>query len=101
MTDLNPDLIERVADVIDVRRHDYRVDSDTWVPYCTCGWTAEESYDVAAYDRHLAVAVLEAVAHDLRAEAWDEGFGAGHEAARHVNPEYPNLPTNPYREAGR
>ena len=32
-----------------------------------------------------------------RAAAWDEGFDAGHQAARAVNPEWPGQPTNPYR----
>lgn len=68
MTDLNPELIAKAADAIDVRRHDFRVDTDTWRPHCICGWTAEEPHDTAAFDRHLAVATLEAVADDLRAE---------------------------------
>ena len=57
-------------------------------------------------DAHEVIeVVLAAAANDLRAEgaaeAWDKGFGAGHEAARCVQPEYPDSPTNPYREAGR
>ena len=32
-----------------------------------------------------------------RASAWDDGFDAGHQAARAVNPEWPAMPTNPYR----
>ena len=80
MTDLNPELIAKVADVIDVRRHEYRVDTDTWRPYCACGWTAEESYDVAAYDRHLAALMLEAVADDLRAEGAAQALEAAGEA---------------------
>ena len=67
MTDLNPELIAKAADAIDSRRHDFGFDRNSR-PYCPCGWTAEEAHDVAAYDRHLAVAVLEAVAADLRAE---------------------------------
>ena len=68
MTDINPELIAKAADAIDGRRHEYRVDADTWRTYCTCGWSAEEPYDVAAHNSHVAVAVLEAVADDLRAE---------------------------------
>ena len=72
MTDLNPELIAKAADAIDYRRHDFGVDPDTWRTYCICGWSAERSHDVAAYDRHLAVTVLEAVADDLRAEGgWE------------------------------
>ena len=68
MTDLNPELIAKAADALDSRHHLYRIDVDTWRPYCICGWTATEAYDTAAYERHVAVAVLEAVADDLRAE---------------------------------
>ena len=68
MTDLNPELIAKAADAINLRRHTYNVDTDTWKPYCICGWTAEEPYDIAACDRHLAELALEAVADDLRAE---------------------------------
>ena len=68
MTDLNPELIAKAADAIDYRRHDFGVDPDTWRTYCICGWSAERSHDVAAYDRHLAELALEAVADDLRAE---------------------------------
>lgn len=32
---------------------------------------------------------------------WDEGFDAGHETARAVNPEYPNPTPNPFREKVR
>ena len=37
--------------------------------------------------------------HDRQASAWDEGFDAGHQAARAVNPEWPTMPANPYRTA--
>lgn len=33
------------------------------------------------------------------AAAWDEGYDQGHQAARAVNPEWPDQPTNPYQEA--
>ena len=33
-----------------------------------------------------------------KAEAWDEGFDAGHETARFVQPGYPATPANPYGE---
>lgn len=68
MTDIPPELIEKAADAIAPRRHDYRVNTDTWRPYCACGWSGEELHDVAAYDRHLAELTVEAVADDLRAE---------------------------------
>lgn len=31
------------------------------------------------------------------AEAWDDGFVAGHQAARSVNHEWPEMPRNPHR----
>ena len=42
-------------------QHEYRVTLPEWVPYCTCGWSAEDYCDVAAYDEHVARVVLEAV----------------------------------------
>lgn len=33
------------------------------------------------------------------ADAWDEGYDAGHAAARAVNPEWPEQPVNPHRAA--
>ena len=32
---------------------------------------------------------------------WDEGFDAGHETARAVNPEYPEPTPTPFREEGK
>ena len=40
---------------------------------------------------------LDAASATQEAEAWDEGFDAGHQAARAVNPEWPEQSTNPYR----
>lgn len=40
---------------------------------------------------------LDAAVNIAAAEAWDEGFDAGHQTARLVNPEYPDNPANPYR----
>lgn len=85
MTDPSPELIAKVADVIDVRRHAYQVDTDTWVPSCICGWSAEERYSaIAAYARHLAVAVLEAVTPLIAAQAWGQGYAASQQEWRHV-----------------
>lgn len=84
MSDIDPELIAKVADAIDVRRHDFRVDTDTWRPHCICGWSAEESHDVAAYDRHLAVAVLEAAAPLLAAKAWEQGYRAANMEWEHL-----------------
>ena len=95
MTDPNPELTAKAADAIDYRLHDFGVDPDTWRTYCICGWSAERSHDVAAYDRHIAVTVLEAVADDLRAEALedmadelhrlDDGRTGGYyDAGRHI-----------------
>lgn len=89
MTDLTPEIIEQaLAALLDKRM----VEPES-VDYYIIG-------DRSAHE--VIEAVLSAVAADLRAEgaaeAWDEGFGAGHEAARCVQPEYPDSPTNPYRK---
>lgn len=76
------ELIAKAADVIDGRRHNYDVNSATWKPYCICGWIAEEPYDVAAYDRHLAGAVLEAVLPGIIQQAKAEAL---REAADDIN----------------
>jgi len=47
---------------------------------------------VARLDRTLA-----AVLPDLLAEAWDEGYDAGHNDARAVQATYPAPTPNPYR----
>lgn len=42
----------------------------------------------------------EAAAWDAGAEAaWDAGFDAGYQYARAVNPEWPDMPTNPFEGA--
>lgn len=73
-------LVDKVTDAIDVRRHEYRIDTDTqvpfWVPYCICGWSAEDPHDVAAYDRHLAVEALEAAAPLIAAQALRDAAGS-------------------------
>jgi hypothetical protein len=100
MSDFISELISRAADALAC--HEYRIDSDDWVPYCTCGWGAEEPYDVDAFDRHLVEVALLADVPDLlreaKAEAWDEGHLAGHEDARAVQPTYPQPTPNPYAE---
>ena len=45
----------------------------------------------------LLAALAEAGVLRDRADAWDDGFDAGHQAARAVNPEWPTMPANPYR----
>ena len=53
---------------------------------------AQESYyaeQVAEFERAIA---------SIKAEAWDEGAQAGSADARAVNPGYPALTPNPYRE---
>ena len=60
------ELVEKTA--AEVARHEYRADPD-FIPYCICEWRADRAYDTAAYDAHVARAVLEAVADDIRAEA--------------------------------
>ena len=95
MTDPNPELVTKATDVLGPLSHEYRVDPETWRTHCICGWTADEPHDVAAFDRHLAVSVLEAVADDLRAEALegmadelhrlDDGRTGGYyDAGRHI-----------------
>lgn len=47
-----------------------------------------------------ADAILDALAKHIaarEAQAWEEGFEAGHQSARAVNPEFPRQPRNPYR----
>lgn len=51
------DEIGRAGDVL--AAHGYRVTSD-WYPFCDCGWRADQMYDVAAFDRHIARAALRA-----------------------------------------
>ena len=71
-------LIEKAAKAIAL--HEYRVEIPSWIPTCICGWRADRAYDTAAYDAHVARAVLETVADDIRAEAlrdaadaWQQG----------------------------
>lgn len=66
--------------------HEYRVDAPSWVPYCTCGWTADEVYDARAYDEHIVAVVLdherprieaeirESIATEIEAEAKPRRF---------------------------
>ena len=51
------DEIDRAGDVL--AAHGYRVTSD-WYPFCDCGWRADQMYDVAAFDRHVARVALRA-----------------------------------------
>ena len=51
------DETDRVADVL--AAHEHRITWD-WYPYCTCGWRADQTYDVASYDRHIARDALRA-----------------------------------------
>ena len=53
---------------------------------------AREGQLRAAFDRWLNQAL---------ADAWDEGFNAGHETARFVQPGHPALPPNPHRKEER
>ena len=63
-------------------------------------WGVMDSDDRSALADAALAALAPHVAALVRAEraaAWDEGFDAGHQAARAVNPEWPGQPTNPYR----
>ena len=52
------DEIDRVVDVL--AAHKYRATPD-WCPCrCTCGWRADQTHDVASFDRHVARAALRA-----------------------------------------
>lgn len=46
----------------------------------------------------LAAQALAAVLPELLADVWDEGYHAGHEDARAVQPTYPDPTPNPYRQ---
>lgn len=55
--------------------------------------------DLGEYRRQAEVA-LDALAPSVaarEAQAWDDGFDAGHQAARSVNHEWPEMPRNPHR----
>ena len=50
--------VEAVAG--EVGRHEFSADPADWLPRCSCGWAASKAYDVDAFDRHVAEAVLTA-----------------------------------------
>lgn len=61
---------------------------------CKCGW----NFGLSLNDTHSDLKLWIEHAYDqLRAEAWDEGFEAGDQTARAVNPEWPEPTRNPYR----
>lgn len=72
------DVIERALAAVDTPDHGYQV---------MRGYVDERDVSTA----------LAAVLPDLLAEAWDEGYQAGHEDARAVQPTYPEPTPNPYR----
>lgn len=41
--------------------------------------------------------VIRDVIRGALAEAWQDGFEAGHDTARAINAEWPEMPVNPYR----
>lgn len=47
-------------------------------------------------ERRLYAALAPLVA-EREEQAWDDGFDAGHQAARSVNHEWPETPRNPHR----
>ena len=58
---------------------------------CLCGAEACESlpdFVLRTLAPHVAA---------REAQTWEEGFEAGHQSARAVNPEFPRQPRNPYR----
>jgi hypothetical protein len=59
-------------------------------------WRAYESWTEGDFSEHMGEAV-EGIVRPRLAEVWDDGFDAGHEVARAVNPEWPNETPNPYR----
>ena len=59
------------------RTHEYRVDTPAWVPYCTCGWTADETHDVRAYDEHIVAVVLDHERPRIEAEIREQKARSG------------------------
>ena len=59
---------------------------------------ASQPHDKPYTMRERVADTLAAVLPDLLAEAWDEGYHAGHEDARAVQPTYPDPTPNPYRQ---
>lgn len=47
--------VDAAADAINEKAHRYMVGQFDLVPYCVCGWKADSAYDVAAFDRHIAL----------------------------------------------
>ena len=60
-------------------------------------WWQRQARAILANPGPLLAALAEAGVLRDRASAWDDGFDAGHQAARAVNPEWPGVPSNPYR----
>ena len=60
-------------------------------------WRGTAEHLIEHYPGTLLAALAEAGVLEDRAGAWDDGFDAGHQAARAVNPEWPGVPSNPYR----
>lgn len=55
----------------------------------------EMNYRTAA---RIVDLVLMPVIREALADAWTDGYDAGHEFARAVNPEWPEAPSNPWRQ---
>lgn len=63
-------------------------------------WRNMHTNESLGLQRMLAGHVLTALAPHVEqghADAWDEGYDAGHTHARAVTPEWPVAPINPYR----
>ena len=81
MTDLTS-LVEAVA-------------ADVWEQQKDVPWDVQD-LAVKHAAREAVLPFVAATVKHMAAEVWDEGFDAGHQAARAVNPEWPALPTNPH-----
>lgn len=64
-------LVKQATDAYD--EHEFKLKTDL-VPYCKCGWTAGRPLDVGGYNRHVAVAILDAVYEDIREQAQSDAL---------------------------
>jgi len=68
-------------------------------------WNPERGPVLAAMFRDYAQtalsAVLPGIIRQAKAEGWDEGYTAGHEDARAVQPTYPQPTHNPHEQGGQ
>ncbi|MGN8718659.1 hypothetical protein ACTQ2Q_09925 [Atopobiaceae bacterium LCP21S3_F11] len=100
---LTDEVRERAAEAI--ASHNFDVHVPSWSIRCAgCDWS-ELGGVVELHDQHLAdlalSAVLPGIIRQAKAEGWDEGYNAGHEDARAVQPTYPQPTLNPHEQGGQ